>query len=97
MFERRPIRSFLLLVVLALLFGVVCPPNALAQGFISPSFGYNFAGDSGCLSATDCEDKNWNFGVSLGALGPIVGFEAELTYEDEFLGKTAIHSSKVMT
>jgi opacity protein-like surface antigen len=81
----------------ALLFGGAFPSVALAQGFISPSFGYNFGGDAGCLSATDCEDKNWNFGVSFGALGPVVGFEAELTYEDEFLGETPINASKVMT
>ena len=64
----------------------VCPRNAHAQGFISPSFGYNFGGDAGCRSATDCRDKNWNWGGSMGVLGSVVGFEAELTYEGKFTG-----------
>jgi opacity protein-like surface antigen len=57
-----------------------------AQGFISASRGYTFAGDAGCRSATDCQDKNWNWGGSIGTLGSLVGFEAELTYEGEFTG-----------
>jgi opacity protein-like surface antigen len=97
MSESRSFRSVLQPLMLALLFGGVFPSSAFAQGFISPSFGYNFGGDAGCLEATDCEDKNWNFGISAGALGSVVGFEAELTYEDEFLGKTANDASKVMT
>lgn len=87
-------RSIVLsLVLLALL----TPRLAHAQGFISPSFGYNFGGDSGCPSAIDCEDKNWNIGVSGGALGGIVGFEAEWLYESEFLGKTRDDTTKVTT
>jgi len=62
------------------------PVSAHAQGFISPTFGYNFAGDAGCRSATDCQNKNWNWGGSVGALGSVVGFEAELTYEGKFTG-----------
>jgi len=65
---------------------LLVPCAARAQGFISPSFGYNFAGDAGCRSATDCQNKNWNWGGSMGALGSIVGFEAELTYEGQFTG-----------
>jgi opacity protein-like surface antigen len=57
-----------------------------AQGFVGLSYGYNFAGDTGCRSATDCQNKNWNWGGSLGALGSIVGFEAELTHEGQFTG-----------
>jgi opacity protein-like surface antigen len=87
----------LALALLATLFSVASADDANAQGFISPSFGYNFAGDSGCLTATDCEDKNWNFGVSMGALGSIVGFEAELTYENEFLGDSATETTEVLT
>ena len=65
---------------------MVLPRAAEAQGFISPSLGYNFGGDAGCRTATDCRDKNWNWGGSMGALGSVVGFEAELTYEGEFTG-----------
>ena len=77
---------------------VVCllaamPGTAQAQGFISPSLGYNFGGDAGCRSATDCRDKNWNLGGSLGVLGSVVGFEAELTYEGEFTGDQPLRAS----
>jgi hypothetical protein len=71
--------------------------ESAAQGFISPSFGYNFGGNSGCLSATDCEDKNWNFGIAVGALGGIAGFEFELMYDSEFFGKTEDRSTSVLT
>ena len=82
---------------LAMLVSVVITQDAQAQGFISPSFGYNFSGDAGCRTATDCNDKNWNPGISFGALGRIVGIEAELTYESEFFGDRADESTSVMT
>jgi opacity protein-like surface antigen len=81
----------------ALLAMAVSARPANAQGFLSPAFGYNFGGDSGCPTATDCENKNWNLGVALGALGPILGFEAELTYENDFLGEQVAETSKVTT
>ena len=65
---------------------VLWPRPAAAQGFVGVSYGYNFAGDAGCLSATNCENKNWNWGASLGALGNVVGFEMEFTHEGEFTG-----------
>src|SRR5262249_13239644 len=65
---------------------LLAPKRSEAQGFVGVSYGYNFAGDAGCRSATDCENKNWNWGGSLGALGSIVGFEAEFTHEGEFTG-----------
>jgi opacity protein-like surface antigen len=84
-------------VLTAALLAAGFPRTAGAQGFISPSYGYNFSGDAGCRSATDCRDKNWNFGVSFGALGSIVGFEAEVTYEDRFLGDSAAEPTEVLT
>src|SRR4029077_21256856 len=68
---------------------VLAAPCAEAQGFIGVSYGYNFAGDAGCRSATDCQNRNWNWGASLGALGSVVGFEGELTHEGEFTGDRA--------
>jgi opacity protein-like surface antigen len=85
------------LVLCLTLFALLSPRLASAQGFISPSFGYNFGGDSGCLEAFDCEDKNWNFALAGGALGNVVGFEAEWLYESEFLGETRDQTSKVTT
>jgi len=85
------------LALLAALFSVASARSAAAQGFIAPTLGYNFGGDSGCLTALDCESKNWNFGASLGALGSIVGFEAEFTYEDQFIGSTPTSKTSVLT
>ena len=96
MHARNPTLHRLLVVCLAL-FALLTPRLAHAQGFISPSFGYNFGGDAGCVSATDCEDKNWNIAISGGALGNIVGFEAEWLHESEFLGETRDDTSKVTT
>lgn len=96
MFPRCIPRS-LLLAILVMLISLATAKHAQAQGFISPSFGYNFGGDSGCPTATDCEDKNWNWGVSLGALGSVVGFEGEWTYSDQFRGQQLNQKSKVTT
>lgn len=85
------------LVLLAALFTVAAAQNAAAQGYLSPTAGYNFGGDAGCLTATDCEDKNWNFGIALGALGSVFGFETEFTYESNFAGSTTSQETSVLT
>jgi opacity protein-like surface antigen len=92
-----PATRSLLSAAVALLSSVVITQDAHAQGFISPSFGYNFSGDAGCRTATDCRDKNWNPGISFGALGGIVGVEGEFTYESEFFGEREDQSTSVMT
>jgi hypothetical protein len=61
LFETRT-RRWWLAAALTALAVVAVPRVAHAQGFISPSFGYAFGGDTGCRSATDCKDKNWNWG-----------------------------------
>lgn len=71
--------------------------EASAQGFISPLIGYNFGGDSGCPEITDCEDKKLNIGVAFGKLGPVLGFETELAFIDNFFGVTPILQSNVLT
>ncbi len=71
--------------------------EASAQGFISPLFGYNFGGDSGCPEIDDCEDKRLNIGVAFGALGPVFGFETEIAFIDNFFGETPLLESDVMT
>lgn len=70
---------------------------ASAQGFISPLVGFNFGGDAGCPTATNCEDKNLNIGVAFGSLGSIFGFEEEIGYAKDFFGKTPGSSSNVLT
>jgi opacity protein-like surface antigen len=72
-------------------------PRAGAQGFVSPFIGYNFGGDAGCPEITGCEDKHVNWGVSFGALGSIVGFEAEFAHTNDFFGSSAAQSTSVLT
>ena len=97
MFQTGFVRRSLALIALTACVMGLTAPRALAQGFISPSFGYNFSGDAGCRTALDCKEKNWNWGFSMGALGPVVGIEAELGYDGEFTGQTADESVSVLT
>jgi len=91
--SRRP--ALTALVAALFLFGAARPGHA--QGFISPFIGYNFGGDAGCPSITNCDDKRADYGVSVGALGSLVGFEAELGYTKNFFGETSNETSNVMT
>jgi opacity protein-like surface antigen len=86
---------FVLLVVTACCLGGA--RRVEAQGFISPFIGYNFGGDASCPEITNCKDKHMNWGASFGALGPIVGFEAEIAYTTDFFGQTANANSNVLT
>jgi opacity protein-like surface antigen len=89
-------RQFLSLAILVPVLGAVGVGEAHAQGFISPFIGYNFGGDSGCPQISNCEDKHADYGVSVGALGPIVGFEAEFAYTPDFFGKASLQTSNVL-
>ena len=97
MLRETVIRRWRVAATLTAVLGLAAPYEAHAQGFISPSLGYNFGGDAGCRTATDCRDKNWNWGGSLGALGSVVGFEAELTYQGQFTGDQPTHQTAVTT
>lgn len=82
--NRRDRRRLSVVACLAVI--VLFPRLASAQGFIGISYGYDFGGDAGCQSATNCQDKNWNWGGSLGSLGNIFGFEMEFTHAGQFTG-----------
>lgn len=84
-------RSVIALAVVALAL-LAAPSDARAQGFISGLVGYNFGGDAGCQSATNCQDKHTNWGGSIGTLG-IIGFEEELAYAKNFFGEPVSGSS----
>jgi opacity protein-like surface antigen len=83
--------------VLAALMLVAGARPADAQGFVSPFVGYNFGGDAGCPQITDCKDKRVNYGVAFGALGGLVGFEAEVARTNDFLGASSTQSTNVLT
>ena len=82
---------------LTLLISIASAVPASAQGFVSPFLGYNFGGDSGCVQITNCEDKNLNWGVGVGALGPIFGGELEFAFIPDFFGESTTQSSSVFT
>jgi opacity protein-like surface antigen len=71
--------------------------DAAAQGFVGGSIGYAFGGDAGCPEITNCEDKNWNYGFSLGALGSFLGFEMEFMYAPEFFGEAEGQASNLLS
>jgi opacity protein-like surface antigen len=73
------------------------PTSASAQGFISPFIGFDYGGNSGCPTATDCEDKNSNIGVAGGKLGAIAGAEVEFGYARDFFGEAPGVESNVLT
>jgi opacity protein-like surface antigen len=73
------------------------PGPANAQVFVNPFIGYDFSGDSGCPQITRWENKNLNWGVSLGAVGRIVGAEIEIAHTDGFFGETVETKTSVTT
>jgi len=97
MLNTTAIRRFPLLLLLATFFCAAGVRDARAQGFISPMFGYNFGGDAGCPEITNCEDKAFNWGVGVGALGAIFGAELEFAYTDQFFGEAPNQDSSVLT
>ena len=84
-------------LLLTLLISISSAAPARAQGFVSPFIGYNFGVDSGCVEITNCEDKNLNWGVGIGALGPIFGGELEFAFIPDFFGESTTQSSSVFT
>jgi len=77
---------------------VLClPASAAAQFFVNPFIGYNYGGDAGCPAITNCEAKNLNWGVAVGALGSVVGVEFEFSDTDNFYGETDVTKTRVTT
>jgi opacity protein-like surface antigen len=97
MSDRTTTRRWFLAVLFAAIFLFAGTRPAHAEGFISPFIGYNFGGDSGCPAVLNCQDKRTDWGVSLGAVGSIVGFEAEFGYTKNFFGETSTQTSNVLT
>src|SRR5262245_11852880 len=87
------------LLVLTFALGVcaVTPMPAAAQGFVSPFLGFDYGGDSGCPTASNCENKHSNLGISGGKLGALAGAEVEFGYARDFFGDTPGVDSSVLT
>ena len=91
-------RMQLLHAALALGLVALAATPARADGFLTPYIGYNFGGDSAnCVSATNCQDKHTNFGVSFGATSGILGFEEDIAYARDFFGTSTTGESSVLT
>ena len=84
-----------LFLTLLLLIAAAAP--ARAEGFISPFIGYNFGGDTGCPSISNCEDKHLNWGVGVGAVGGLFGVEAEFAFIPNFFGEVPGTENSVFT
>jgi opacity protein-like surface antigen len=86
----------MILAATVLLVSMAAP--ARADGFISPFVGFNFGGDSSnCASITSCEEKRLNWGVSLGTVNGVFGFEEEIGYASQFFGKTPGGDNAMLT
>jgi opacity protein-like surface antigen len=83
--------------VLAFVLSVGWATTSHAQGFISPLIGFNFGGDANCPNITGCQEKRLNFGVSLGKMGSVFGFEEEFAYAKDFFGSAPTLNSSVLT
>ena len=86
-----------LLIGLVLLAAVLAPRDARAQGFLAPFVGFDFGGDSGCQTASGCEDKKSNIGIAFGKMGGAVGFETDIGYARNFFGDTPGQTSNVLS
>lgn len=71
---------------------------ARAEGFITPFIGYNFGGDSGnCPAINNCSSRRNNYGVSIGAMGPLFGIEEDLSFASDFFGAAPNNDNSVFS
>lgn len=92
------VRYWSALVALSAALVAASATDARAQGFIAPLIGYDFGGDASCPQISNCQDKRMNYGVALGKMGPIFGFEEEFAYAKDFFGTSpAMNNSSVFT
>jgi opacity protein-like surface antigen len=78
-----------------MLFALLCPAVASADGWISPFFGVNFGGQV----PEDREPKTYGVGIG-GMGGGIFGFETELSFSPDFFGESddvVLGSNSVLT
>jgi opacity protein-like surface antigen len=77
---------------------VLSAAPARADGFITPFLGYHFGGDTpDCATLTNCQAKHTNFGVSIGAMGGVLGFEEDIAFAQDFFPALPGDESSVLT
>jgi len=95
--QTRTIRSGLAIVVCAAA-SLALTGSAHAQGFVSPSIGINVGGDqSDCSSFDECQEKRKNYGISIGYLGGLFGFEQEFVHTPDFFGSSVASTENSVT
>jgi len=91
------VRQLIATTALASLFLFSGSSAVSAQSFISPFIGYNFGGDTGCPSISNCEDKHLNWGIGVGSVGGLFGVEAEFAFIPSFFGETTGSDNSLFT
>src|SRR6516165_1420065 len=71
--------------------------TARAQGYLAPFIGFNFGGDANCPQIAGSQDKRLNFGIGIGRMGNVFGFEEEFAYAKDFFGTAPTLNSSVLT
>lgn len=95
--QTQAARAGLVAVLLAAA-SIAMTGTASAQGFLSPSVGINVGGDqSDCSSFDECQEKRKNFGVSIGYLGALFGFEQEFVHSPDFFGTSVASNGNSVT
>jgi Outer membrane protein beta-barrel domain len=95
--EELNMRSLRLIAFVTIVLALSALP-ARADGFITPFIGYHFGGDSAdCASLTTCQAKHTNFGVSIGKMGSIFGFEEDIAFAQDFFPMMPGDQSSVFT
>ena len=94
--RRSPVGRLKTMILTACLVAAAAGP-ARADGFLVPYYGYNFGGDSNCPSVANCEDKRTNFGISLGKMGSVFGFEEDFGFAKDFFGTSPTAENSVFT
>jgi opacity protein-like surface antigen len=80
------VRRLRIVILVAVALTAAAAP-ARADGFVIPFYGYHFGGDSSNCDTIKCDDKHANFGVSFGSMGPVFGFEEDVSFATDFFGQ----------
>ena len=90
--------SFTRALAVSLLFTVIAPAAARADGMIIPFVGINFGGNSGKELSDAIDAKRFDWGASFAYMGAgVLGIEGDIGYSPDFFGKTDIGGSSVLT
>jgi opacity protein-like surface antigen len=90
-------RLFVRVSLCVVLLVVGASKGANAQGFVNPSLNFHFGGTDACPTLLQCDTARLGFGVSIGALGGLLGFEEDIAFGKNFFGTEPLVDSTVIT